>query len=133
MKDVSKFLLAVVDDCEALLNYDVDTSDWDWNLKARMRGIRTSLDDAMRQATELYEDTSQRVFCIEVESVVEQRIKVLAKTEEHAIERAAEEAEIRLRLTLGREHDYDVSSSAISIGDESPQDDDPEVEVNYDD
>lgn len=133
MKDVNEFLLAVVDDCEALLNYDVDTSDWDWNLKARMRGIRTSLDDAMRQATELHEDTSQRVFCIEVESVVEQRIKVLAKTEQHAIERAAEEAEIRLRLTLGREHDYDVSSSAISIGDESPQDDDAEVEVNYND
>ena len=131
MNDPSKFLLAVVDDCEALLNYDVDTSDWDWNLKARMRGIRTSLDDAMRQATELYEDTSQRVFCIEVESVVEQRIKVLAKTEADAIERAAEEAEIRFRLTLGKEHDYDVSSSAISIGDESPQDDDADVEFNY--
>ena len=131
MNDPSKFLMAVVDDCEALLNYDVDTSDWDWNLKARMRGIRTSLDDAMRQATELYEDTSQRVFCIEVESVIEQRIKVLAKTEADAIERAAEEAEIRFRLTLGKEHDYDVSSSAISIGDESPQDDDADVEVHY--
>ena len=131
MNDPSKFLMAVVDDCEALLNYDVDTSDWDWNLKARMRGIRTSLDDAMRQATELYEDTSQRVFCIEVESVIEQRIKVLAKTEADAIERAAEEAEIRFRLTLGKEHDYDVSSSAISLGDESPLDDDADVEINY--
>ena len=131
MNDPSKFLMAVVDDCEALLNYDVDTSDWDWNLKARMRGIRTSLDDAMRQATELYGDTSQRVFCIEVESVIEQRIKVLAKTEADAIERAAEEAEIRFRLTLGKEHDYDVSSSAISLGDESPLDDDADVEINY--
>ena len=131
MNDPSKFLMAVVDDCEALLNYDVDTSDWDWNLKARMRGIRTLLDDAMRQATELHEDTSQRVFCIEVESVIEQRIKVLAKTEADAIERAAEEAEIRFRLTLGKEHDYDVSSSAISLGDESPLDDDADVEVHY--
>ena len=131
MNDPSKFLMAVVDDCEALLNYDVDTSDWDWNLKARMRGIRTLLDDAMRQATELHEDTSQRVFCIEVESVIEQRIKVLAKTEADAIERAAEEAEIRFRLTLGKEHDYDVSSSAISLGDESPLDDDADVEINY--
>ena len=131
MNDPSKFLMAVVDDCEALLNYDVDTSDWDWNLKARMRGIRTLLDDAMRQATELHEDTSQRVFCIEVESVIEQRIKVLAKTEADAIERAAEEAEIRFRLTLGKEHDYDVSSSAIRLGDESPLDDDADVEVHY--
>ena len=131
MNDPSKFLMAVVDDCEALLNYDVDTSDWDWNLKARMLGIRTLLDDAMRQATELHEDTSQRVFCIEVESVIEQRIKVLAKTEADAIERAAEEAEIRFRLTLGKEHDYDVSSSAISLGDESPLDDDADVEINY--
>ena len=131
MNDPSKFLMAVVDDCEALLNYDVDTSDWDWNLKVRMRGIRTSLDDAMRQATELHEDTSQRVFCIEVESVIEQRIKVLAKTEADAIERAAEEAEIRFRLTLGKEHDYDVSSSAISLGDESPLDDDADLEINY--
>lgn len=131
MNDVSKFLLAVIDDCEALLNYDVDTSDWDWNLKARMRGIRTSLDDAMRQARDLHDDTAKRVYCIQVTTTIDTNIKVLAKNEDDAIECACETADKRIRFTLAREHDVYYDSTGEVLGHESQSDDDADEEYEY--
>jgi hypothetical protein len=102
-------------------------------MKARIRSVRTALNDAKSLAEALLEDVARRVYCVEVTSTVEQTIKVLAKTEDDAIHEAAEVAERRIRLTLGKEHDYDVWSEAHSHGDESPQDDDADIEVHYDD
>lgn len=132
MNDVSKFLLSVIDDCETLLNCDVDTSDWDWNLKARMRGIRTSLDDAMRQARDLHDDTAKRVYLIQVTTTMDTNIKVLAKNEDDAIEWACETADKRIRLTLAREHDVYYDSTGEVLGHESQSDDEADEEYEYD-
>ena len=132
MNDVSKFLMDVVNDCEALLNHEVDTSHWDWNLKARMRGIRTSLDDAMRQARDLHDDTAKRVYLIQVTTTMDMNIKVLAKNEDDAIEWACETADKRIRQTLAREHDIYYDSTGEVLGHESQADDDADEEYEYD-
>lgn len=132
MNDVSKFLITVIDDCEALLNQEVDTSDWDWNLKARMRGIRTSLDDAMRQARDLHDDTAKRVYLIQVTTTMDTNIKVLAKNEDDAIEWACTTADERIRKTLAREHDVYYDSTGEMLGHESQSDDEADEEYQYD-
>lgn len=136
MSNLEKALLEVVQECESMattVEASVSDSDYDWNMKARIRSVRTALNDAKSLAEALLEDVARRVYCVEVTSTVEQTIKVLAKTEDDAIREAAEVAERRIRLTLGKEHDYDVWSEAHSHGDESPQDDDADIEVHYDD
>lgn len=136
MSDLAEALQEVIEGCESMVttldasNY---ASEYDWNMNARIRGVRTSLNDAKSIAEEILKDVSKRVYCVEVTSTVEQPIKVLAKCEDDAIREAVEEAERRLRLTLGKEHDFDVWSEAYSHGDESPQDDDADIEVSYDD
>jgi hypothetical protein len=136
MSDLTEALLEVIEGCESMVT-TLDASnyagEYDWNMNARIRGVRTSLNDAKNIAEEILKDISKRVYCVEVTSTVEQTIKVLAKSEDDAINEAVETAERRLRLTLGKEHDYDVWSEAHSHGDESPQDDDPDIEVSYDD
>lgn len=136
MSNLEEALLEVVQECESMattVEASVSDSDYDWNMKARIRSVRTALNDAKSLAEALLEDVARRVYCVEVTSTVEQTIKVLAKTEDDAIREAAEVAERRIRLTLGKEHDYDVWSEAHSHGDESPQDDDADIEVHYDD
>jgi hypothetical protein len=136
MSNLEEALLEVVQECESMattIEASVSDSDYDWNMKARIRSVRTALNDAKSLAEALLEDVARRVYCIEVTSTVEQTIKVLAKTEDDAIREAVEVAERRIRFTLGIEHDYDVWSEAHSHGDESPQDDDADIEVHYDD
>ena len=55
-----------------------------------------------------------------------------AKTEEDAVSEAIDVAERRIRMTLGKEFDIELWSEAYSHGDESPQDDEADVEVHYD-
>ena len=136
MSTLEEALLEVVQECESMattIDASVRYSDYDWNMNARIRAVRTALGDAKSLAEALLEDVARRVYCIEVISSVEQTIKVLAKSEDDAINEAVEAAERRLRLTLGKEHDYDVWSEASCHGDESPQDDDADIEVSYDD
>ena len=136
MSNLAEALLEVVQECESMattIDASVRHSDYDWNMNARIRAVRTALGDAKSLAEALLEDVARRVYCVEVTSTVEQTIKVLAKSEDDAIKEAVEAAERRFRLTLGKEHDYDVWSEAHSHGDESPQDDDPDIEVSYDD
>lgn len=136
MSNLEEALLEVVQECESMattIDASVRYSDYDWNMNARIRAVRTALGDAKSLAEALLEDVARRVYCVEVTSTVEQTIKVLAKSEDDAINEAVEAAERRLRLTLGKEHDYDVWSEAHSHGNESPQDDDADIEVSYDD
>jgi len=136
MSDLAEALLEVIEGCESMattIDASVRHSDYDWNMNARIRAVRTALGDAKSLAEALLEDVAQRVYCVEVTSTVEQTIKVLAKCEDDAIREAVEAAERRLRLTLGKEYDFDVWSEAHSHGDESPQDDDADIEVSYDD
>lgn len=134
MSNLVEALQEVIEGCESMVT-TLDASnyagEYDWNMNARIRGVRTSLNDAKNIAEEILKDVSQRVYCVEVTSTVEQTIKVLAKCEDDAIREAVETAERRLRLTLGKEHDFDVWSEAHSHGDESPQDDDADIEVFY--
>ena len=134
MSNLEEALLEVIEGCESMVTTldafnCADKSNW--NMNARIRGVRTSLNDAKHIAEEILKDVSQRVYCVEVTSTVEQTMKVLARCEDDAIRKAFETAERRLRLTLGKEHDYDVWSEAHSHGDESPQDDDADIEVFY--
>ena len=125
----------IMEQCDSMittLNSAIAVTDYDWNMKARIRSVRTALEDAKRIAEELIPDLSKRVYCVSVATELEQIIKVLAKTEDDAIAKAIEVANHRIETTLGRQYDYDSHSDACSHGDESPEDDDPDVEVDYD-
>ena len=97
-----------------------------------MRGIRTSLDDAKRQARDLHDDTAKRVYLIQVTTTMDMNIKVLAKNEDDAIEWACETADKRIRQTLAREHDVYYDSTGEMLGHESQADDDADEEYEYD-
>lgn len=135
MSDLTEALQEVIEQCDSMVTtLDASTyrGEYDWNMNARVRSIRVALNDAKRIADELYQDIAKRVYCVEVTSTVEQTIKVLAKTEEDAVREAAEVAEGRIRMTLGKDFDIELWSEAYSHGDESPQDDEADVEVHYD-
>jgi hypothetical protein len=136
MSDLVETLEEIIEQCDSMItsvNSALSLSDHDWNMNARIRSVRTSLDHAKRIAEELLPDLSKRVYCISVNSEVNQIIKVLAKSENDAIHEAVEVAERRFRLTLGKEHDYECHTDACSHGDESPEDDEADIEVYYDD
>lgn len=135
MSNLDEALLEVMQECDSMmttLDASTQRGEYDWNINTRIRSVRTALSDAKRIADELYQDIAKRVYCVEVTSTVEQTIKVLAKTEDDAVREAAEVAERRIRMTLGKEFDIDLWSEAYSHGDESPQDDEADVEVYYD-
>ena len=108
-----------------------DSAKMDWVMNARIRSVRTGLSDAKRIAEELHLEVAQRVYCVEVSTHVEQTIKVLARTEEDAISLAIEKAERNISSTLGQSHDCNLWSEGYSYGDESPLDDDADVEFDY--
>ena len=135
MSDLVETLEEIIEQCDSMItsvNSALSLSDHDWNINARIRSVRTALDDAKRIAEELLPDLSKRVYCVSVATELEQIIKVLAKTEDDAIAKAIEVANHRIEMTFGKNYDYDSHSDACSHGDESPQDDDPDVEVDYD-
>ena len=132
MKELENFLDDFLNHlADALLDLDGASYD-DSNVDERVRGIRVGTRHLASLCGELLDDIQQRVYCIEVESTVTQRIKILAKNEDDAVELANDVGERRLRLTLGKEHDYDVYSHSISIGDESGFDDEADEEYPYD-
>ena len=136
MSNLEEALLEVIQECESMattIDAAMNQSDYDWNMKARIRGVRTSLNDARSIAEELLKDISQRVYLIQVTTTMDMNIKVLAKNEDDAIEWACTTADERIRQTLAREHDVYYDSTGEVLGDESPQDDEPDEEYQYDD
>jgi len=136
MSDLVETLEEIMEQCDSMItsvNSAIALNDCDWNMKARIRSVRTALEDAKRIAEELIPDLQKRVYCISVNSEVNQIIKVLAKSEDDAIDKAVEVIERRLEMTLGRDFDYESHSDACSHGDESPQDDEADIEVEYGD
>ena len=135
MSYLTKVLKEVVQECgllvSALEESTIKSEAFDWVMKARIRSVRTALSDAKRIAEELHQDVAQRVYCIEVSTHVEQTIKVLARNEEDAISLAIETAEGYIQSTLGEKHDINNWSEGYSYGDESPLDDDADVEFDY--
>jgi len=104
----------------------------DEHINERARGIRVGARHLQSLCGELLDDIQQRVYCIEVESTVTQRIKILAKNEVDAESMAIDVAEQRVWNSLGCDWDYDISSSAFSLGDESRLDDEADEEYPYD-
>ena len=136
MSDLAEALQEVIEGCESMattIDASMNQGDYDWNMKARIRGVRTSLNDAKNIAEEILKDVSQRVYLIQVTTTVDMNIKVLAKNEDDAIEWACTTADKRIRDTLACEHDVYYDSTGEVLGDESPQDDDAEEEYQYDD
>lgn len=135
MSNLVKALEEVIQECGLLMaTLDDSTNDsakMDWVMNARIRSVRTGLSDAKRIAEELHLEVAQRVYCVEVSTHVEQTIKVLARTEEDAISLALETAEGYIESTLGEKHDVNLWSEGYSYGDESPLDDDADVEFDY--
>ena len=135
MSNLVKALEEVIQECGLLMvTLDDSTNDsekMDWVMNARIRSVRTALSDAKRIAEELHLEVAQRVYCIEVSTHVEQTIKVLARTEKDAISLALETAEGYIESTLGEKHDVNLWSEGYSYGDESPLDDDADVEFDY--
>lgn len=97
-----------------------------------LRQIRMSLSYTEDRIIELKEQINKRVYCIQVTTIVDTNIKVLAKNEYDAIEWACETADKRIRLTLAREHDVYYDSTGEVLGDESVEDDEAEEEYQYD-
>ena len=136
MSDLAEALQEVIEGCESMVT-TLDASnyagEYDWNMNARIRGVRTSLNDAKSIAEEILKDVSKRVYLIQVTTTVDMNIKVLAKNEDDAIEWACTTADERIRETLACEHDVYYDSTGEVLGNESPQDDDAEEEYQYDD
>ena len=135
MSNLVKALEEVIQECGSLMatldESFTDSAKMDWVMNARIRSVRTGLSDAKRIAEELHLEVAQRVYCVEVSTHVEQTIKVLARTEEDAISLALETAEGYIESTLGEKHDVNLWSEGYSYGDESPLDDDADVEFDY--
>ena len=103
MSTLEEALLEVVQECESMattIDACMRHGEYDWNMKARIRGVRTSLNDAKNIAEELLKDVSQRVYLIQVTTTMDMNIKVLAKNEDDAIEWACTTADERIRKTL---------------------------------
>lgn len=136
MSDLAEALQEVIEGCESMvttLDASQHAGEYDWNMNARIRGVRTSLNDAKSIAEEILKDVSQRVYLIQVTTNVDMNIKVLAKNEDDAIEWACQTADERIRHTLARDYDVYYDSTGEMLGHESPQDDDAEEEYDYDD
>jgi len=137
----------LINDLESLFNELVDyrsrllhhlndasvTEQMSSNAIEDLRQIRMSLSYTEDRIVELREQINKRVYCISVATELEQIIKVLAKTEDDAIAKAIEVANDRIETTLGKQYDYESHSDACSHGDESPEDDEADVEVEYGD
>tara|TARA_S200002703_G_C3794976_1_gene245451 strand:+ start:1394 stop:1804 length:411 start_codon:yes stop_codon:yes gene_type:complete len=135
MNDLVETLEEIIEQCDSMIttvNSAMALNDLDWNMKARVRAIRNGLEDAKRTAEELIPDLQKRVYCIAVTTEVEQVIKVLAKNEDDAIREAIETVDIRIDHTLGSKYGIEYHSDACSHGDESPEDDEADIEVHYD-
>jgi hypothetical protein len=101
--------------------------------KDALQKIRSSLSYVEDRICEIKESLEKRVYCVQVTSNVEMIIKVLAKSEDDAVEWATSISEKRIRQTLGKEYDADYYSEGYSLGDESPNDDEADEEYPYDD
>ena len=132
MKELEDVLDCFVTNIAESLRDLGDASYEDSDIHERVRGIRVGARHLASLCGELLDDIQQRVYCVEVESTVVQTIKILAKNEDDAVALANDVGERRLRLTLGKEHDYDVYSHAMSLGDESQFDDEADEEYPYD-
>ena len=131
MKELEDVLDGVINHfADALVNLDEASYD-DSDVHERVRGIRVGTRHLASLCRELLDDIQKRVYCIEVESTVTQRVKILAKNENDAECMAIEVAEHRVWNTLGCDWDYDISSSGFSLGDESPQNDEADEEFEY--
>lgn len=140
MSNLVKALEEVIQECGLLMATLDDSTMAAYNDSATKIGgtvfvrrnlVWTALSDAKRIAEELHLEVAQRVYCVEVSTHVEQTIKVLARTEEDAISLALETAEGYIESTLGEKHDVNLWSEGYSYGDESPLDDDADVEFDY--
>ena len=136
MSNLEEALLEVVQECESMattIDAAMNQSDYDWNMKARIRGVRTSLNDAKNIAEELLKDISQRVYLIQVTTTMDTSIKVLAKNEDDAIEWACTTADERIKQTLARDYDVYYDSIGEVLGDAFQYNDEPDEEYPYDD
>jgi len=97
-----------------------------------LRQIRMSLSYTEDRIMELKESIDKRVYCIEVTTNVVSIVKVLAKNEDDAIEWATDVADKRIDLCMAQ-YDEEHYSEGHSLGDESTEDDEAEVEYPYDD
>jgi len=97
-----------------------------------LRQIRMSLSYTEDRIIELKEQINKRVYCIEVTTNVVSIVKVLAKNEDDAIEWATDVADKRIDFCMAQ-YDEEHYSEGHSLGDESTEDDEAEVEYPYDD
>jgi len=104
----------------------------DADAKNAVKELRSTLSYAEDRICEIKESLEKRVYCIQVTSNVEMIVKVLAKSEDDAVEWATSISEKRIRQTLGKEYDVDYYSEGYSLGDESPNDDEADEEYPYD-
>ena len=104
----------------------------DADAKNAVKELRSTLSYAEDRICEIKESLEKRVYCIQVTSNVEMIVKVLAKSEDDAIEWATSISEKRIRQTVGKEYDADYYSEGYSLGDESPNDDEADEEYPYD-
>jgi len=135
MSDLAEALQEVIEGCESMVT-TLDASnyagEYDWNMNARIRNVRASLNHANSIAEEILKDVSKRVYCIQVTTTVDTNIKVLAKNEDDAIEWACQTADERIRHTLARDYDVYYDSVGEVLGHESQADDDADEEYEYD-
>ena len=96
-----------------------------------LRQIRMSLSYTEDRIMELKESIDKRVYCIEVTTNVVSIVKVLAKNEDDAIEWATDVADKRIDFCMAQ-YDVERYSEGYSLGDESTEDDEAEVEYPYD-
>jgi len=96
-----------------------------------LRQIRMSLNYTEDRIIEVKERIDKRVYCIEVTTNVVSIVKVLAKNEDDAIEWATDVADKRIDLCMAQ-YDEEHYSEGYSLGDESTEDDEAEVEYPYD-
>lgn len=104
----------------------------DADAKNAVKELRSTLSYAEDRICEIKESLEKRVYCIQVTSNVEMIVKVLAKSEDDAVEWATSISEKRIRQTLEKEYDADFYSEGYSLGDESPNDDEADEEYPYD-
>lgn len=95
--------------------------------------IRHSMSYLEDRISELKDKIGLRVYCVQVSSHVEMTIKVLAKSEDDAIELACEIFDNGINKTLGSEYGACSDSQGEVLGHESTVDDEAEVEYPYED
>lgn len=98
-----------------------------------LQQIRASLSYVEDRISEVKERIGQRVYLVQVTTTLDMNIKVLAKNEEDAIDFACQTADHRIEYNLACNVDCYYDSVGEVLGDESEDDDVPEVEYPYDD